>query len=68
MLVQMRIILEECVNHPDPVIRGIYQELYGAFLTPLRRIEGVIYPESLRSKEESIDEEDFDDFSPLLEM
>jgi hypothetical protein len=34
----------------------------------LRRIEGVIYPESLRSKEESIDEEDFDDFSALLEM
>jgi hypothetical protein len=68
MLVQMRIILEECVNHPDPVIRGIYQELYGAFLTPLRRIEGVIYPESLRSKEELADEEDFDDFSALLEM
>ncbi len=67
MLVQMRIILEECVNHPDPVIREIYQELYGAFLTPLRRIEGVIYPESLHSKEELI-EEDFDDFSPLLEM
>lgn len=68
MLVQMRIILEECVNHPDPVIREIYQELYGAFLTPLRRIEGVIYPSHLHSKEELIDEEDFDEFSPLLEM
>ncbi|MBC1235727.1 hypothetical protein [Nostoc sp. 2RC] len=68
MLVQMRIILEECVNHPDPVIREIYQELYGAFLSPLQRIEGVIYPENLRSKEELTDEDDFDEFSPLLEM
>ncbi len=68
MLVQMRIILEECVNHPVPVIREIYKELYGAFLTPLQRIEGVIYPESLRSNEEFTDEEDFDEFSPLLEM
>jgi pPIWI RE three-gene island domain Z len=68
MLVQMRIILEECVNHPVPVIREIYKELYGAFLTPLQRIEGVIYPESLRSKEELTDEEDFDEFSQLLEM
>jgi hypothetical protein len=68
MLVQMRIILEECVNHPDPVIREIYQELYGAFLTPLRRIEGVTYPKSLRSQEDLLDEEDFDNFSELLEM
>lgn len=68
MLVQMRIILEECVSHPDPVIREIYQELYGAFLTPLRRIEGVIYPNYLSLKEELTDTEDFDDFSPLLEM
>jgi hypothetical protein len=68
MLVQMRIILEECVNHPDPVIRKIYQELYGAFLAPLQRIEGITYPESLLSKEELMDEDDFDDFSQLLEM
>lgn len=69
MLVQMRIILEECVNHEDPVIREIYQELYGAFLKPLQRIQGVIYPDKLRSLEESADEEEgFDEFSPLLEM
>lgn len=68
MLVQMRIILEECVSHPDPVVREIYQELYGAFLTPLRRIKGVVYPKYLTSKDEFTDIEDFDDFSPLLEM
>lgn len=66
MLVQMRIILSECVNHPDPVIRQIYQELYGAFLAPLQRIEGVIYPENLSPPEDLLEEEDsFDDFSPL---
>jgi len=69
MLVQMRIILEECVKHPDSVIREIYQELYGAFLDPLQRIEGVVYPKSLRNSEGLTEEEDdFDDFSPLLEM
>ena len=69
MLVQMRIILEECVAHPNPVIREIYQELYGAFLSPLRRIRGVIYPESLRETASLPNEEDgFDDFPPLLEM
>jgi hypothetical protein len=69
MLVQMRIILEECLKHPDSVIREIYQELYGAFLDPLQRIEGVVYPPSLRNSEGSTEEEDdFDDFSPLLEM
>lgn len=67
MLVQMRVILEECINHSEPVIREIYQELYGAFLAPLQRIQGVIYPEELRFTNE-LDEEDFDDFSPLLEM
>ena len=68
MLIQMRIILEECVNHPDPVKKQIYQELYGAFLAPLQRIEGVIYPEKLRLREESTEEDGFDEFSPLLEM
>jgi hypothetical protein len=69
MLVQMRIILEECVNHEDPVIREIYQELYGAFLAPLKRIEGVIYPDELANSQDLTDEEDgFNDFSPLLEM
>ncbi len=68
MLVQMRSILEKCVSHPDPVIREIYQELYGAFLMPLRLIEGVVFPDSLRATEEFTSEEDFDEFSPLLEM
>jgi hypothetical protein len=47
MLVQMRAILEECVSHQDPAKRQIYQELYGAFLAPLRRVEGVVFPESM---------------------
>ncbi|MBD2085537.1 hypothetical protein NDI49_14145 [Trichocoleus sp. ST-U3] len=68
MLVQMRMILEECINHSDPVIREIYEELYGAFLEPLRRIQGVILPEELRFTEELTDEEEFDNFSPFLEM
>jgi hypothetical protein len=70
MLVMMRIILEECLNHPDPVIREIYQELYGAFLEPLRDVKGVVYPKELRSAEETLDDfdDDFDDDSPLLEM
>jgi hypothetical protein len=69
MVVQMRIILEECVNHSDPVIRAIYQELYGAFLDPLQRVEGVVYPKNLRSSDELTDDGDsFDEFSPLLEM
>ncbi|MEP0855632.1 hypothetical protein [Trichocoleus sp. DQ-U1] len=68
MLVQMRIILEECINHSDSVVREIYHELYGAFLEPLRHIQGVIYPEELHLIEDLADEEDFDDFSPFLEM
>lgn len=68
MLVQMRIILEECVSHPDPIFREIYQELYGAFLEPLRRVEGVIYPLELRSTAQLSDEEELDNFSPFLEM
>ena len=57
------------MNNEDPVIREIYQELYGAFLEPLQRIQGVIYPDELHSLEESADEEEgFDEFSTLLEM
>lgn len=68
MLVQMRIILEECVKHSDPVIREIYQELYGAFLDPLRRVDGVVYPEDLRNSEDVTDDEDGFDDLPFLEM
>ena len=69
LLVQMRIILEECVNHPDPVFRAIYQELYGAFLEPLQGVKGVVYPANLHLPDEPLEEEDgFDEFSPFLEM
>ncbi len=72
MLVQMRMILEECVSHPDAVFREIYQELYGAFLKPMQHIEGVIYPDRLSSSDlldkDLLDEDGFDDFSALLEM
>lgn len=68
MLVQMRIILEECVNDPDPVTRAIYQELYSPFLEPLKQISGVIYPKEAGSTASSSEDSDFDDFSPLLEL
>ena len=49
MLVQMRIILEKCMNDPDPVKKAIYQELYSAFLKPLRDNNmGVLYPDDLQ--------------------
>ena len=54
MLVQMRAILEECLSHPDLAKREIYRELYGAFLEPMRRIEGVIFPASMRSPEQTV--------------
>ncbi|WP_250123160.1 hypothetical protein [Chroococcidiopsis sp. CCMEE 29] len=68
MLVQMRIILEECMTHPNPVTREIYQELYGAFLKPLQWIEGVIYLDDLRQPADSVGTDDDFDNSPLLEM
>ena len=69
MLVQMRAILEECVGDPDPAIRAIYTELYGAFLTPLRRIVGVNFPADPRSASDDLYRDDgFDDSAPLLEM
>lgn len=69
MLVQMRVILEECVAHPDPVIREIYEELYLAFLEPLRRIDKVIYPANLFQSEDSVYRDDgFGDYDPLYDM
>jgi hypothetical protein len=69
MLVQMRVILEECVAHSDPVIREIYQELYLAFLEPLRRIDKVNYPKNLFQSEDSVYEDDgFEDFDSLYDM
>ena len=64
MLVQMRVILEECLKHEDPVIKEIYEELYLAFLKPLRKIN-VKYPTNLFQSEDSVyaddDSEDYDD-------
>ncbi len=69
MIVQMRVILEECMQHSDPIIREIYQELYGAFLEPLRRIDKVNYPENLFQSEDSVYEDDgFEDYDSQYEM
>lgn len=70
MLVQMRIILEECVNHPDTIKREIYQELYGAFLQPLKKVSGVKYSDDLRSSDDEDDDYDYDyyDDSDILEL
>ncbi len=58
MLVQMRIILENCMKDTDPVKKAIYQELYRAFLQPLRDIEGVCYPDYLQTSDDDSDDED----------
>ena len=69
MLVQMRVILEECVQHKDPVIREIYEELYNAFLEPLKKIKNVKYPSNLFQSTDSIYEDDgFEDDDALYDM
>jgi len=69
MLVQMRVILEDCLSHPDPAVRAVYRELYGAFLEPLRHTEGVITTEDLRQSADTLYNADgFDDSLSLLEM
>ncbi|ABW28058.1 pPIWI_RE_Z domain-containing protein [Acaryochloris marina] len=69
MLVQMRSILEDCINHPDPTDRSIYQELYGAFLEPLREIAGVKYPkEPQHLSDETPETDDFDSYSHFYEQ
>ena len=69
MLVQMRVILEKCINHPDPVIRKIYQELYGAFLEPLKQIKNVIYSkDSCKSQGSVYEDDDFEDYDSLYDM
>lgn len=65
MLVQMRAILEQCVADPDPVRRQIYTELYGAFLEPLRRVQGLEYPSELRDDDAPDYEDDGFDSSGL---
>lgn len=69
MLVQMFAILQECMEHPDLVIRAIYHELYGAFLEPLGQIKKVKYPKNLHQQSDSIyEDDDFDESTFLLEM
>lgn len=68
MLVQMRVILEECVTHEDPVIREIYEELYLAFLEPLRKMN-VKYPTNLFQSEDSVyADDDSEDYQDLYDM
>lgn len=68
MLVQMRVILEECVTRKDPVIKEIYKELYLAFLKPLRKIN-VKYPTNLFQSEDSVYADDnFEDYEDLYDM
>jgi hypothetical protein len=64
MLVMMRCILEDCVNHPDPLHRAIYQVLYGEFLHPMRQIDGLCSAglDGLGSSDS--DDEDFDNYVP----
>jgi hypothetical protein len=69
MLVQMRLILEECVSDPDPAVRAIYEELYLAFLKPLREVARVNYPEELRTVDDKLYANDgFDDANGMLEI
>jgi hypothetical protein len=69
MLVQMRVVLEECIEHPEPAIAAIYRELYGAFIEPMGRIENVKYPKNLSQPEGSMLEDDgFDDLDVSWEM
>jgi hypothetical protein len=41
MLLMMRSILEDCLADPDPGLRACYEELYGPYVDPLRRLEGL---------------------------
>ena len=68
MLLQMRVILEECVKHKDPVTREIYKELYLAFLKPLRKIN-VKHSTNLFQSEDSVyADDDSDDYEDLYDM
>jgi hypothetical protein len=68
MLVQMQMILEDCVAHPDLTVREVYKELYLPFLEPLRKVERLILLEELQQSESLYNEDGFDDSSSLLEM
>ena len=69
MLVQMRLILEDCIAHCDPIDREIYRELYSAFLEPLREVERVVFPDEFREPSDGLyDNDGFDDSDSLLEV
>jgi hypothetical protein len=69
MLVQMRLILEDCVSHPDPTVREVYKELYLPFLEPLREVERLILPDELHQPSDSLyDDDGFDDSNQLSEI
>jgi len=42
MLIMMRSILNDCLEHEDPVKRECYRNLYTSFATPLNNIKGLI--------------------------
>ncbi len=42
MLVMMRRIMRECLNHPNAARRQCYENLYTSFSIPLERMEGLI--------------------------
>ena len=68
MLVQMRVILEQCVKHDNPVIKEIYKELYLAFLEPLKDMK-INYPSNLFQPEDSeYENDDFEDFDAFNDM
>jgi hypothetical protein len=62
MLVMMLRILEDCVDHPDPVHREIYRSLFGEFLQPMRRIESLRSAGSNTSGYNDDDVFDFDSY------
>lgn len=67
MLVQIRSILEEAIQHPDPVKREIYRELYTPFLQPLREAKGVCFPDNLSCSTDTVYARDEFDSSDYLE-
>jgi hypothetical protein len=59
MLIKMRVILEECMNNPDPITKEIYQELYQSFLTPLQNIKNIKNSKKFNYND---DNDDFDSY------
>ncbi|MEM7591940.1 MAG: hypothetical protein AAF383_10570 [Cyanobacteria bacterium P01_A01_bin.83] len=68
MLLQMRVILEQCVRQEDPVIKEIYKELYLAFLEPLSEMKINHPPDLFQPIDSDYEEDDFEDFDAFNEM